>query len=151
MRPGTCIHFSGIQNDGCDAGHKYLDVAVPLTGEQVAWHNENYPELDVIGTAIAHRIPCFVENGVSTCSDYREPSLAEIDQFEAEINNEVSRSLKALKAVIEHLTAINAPRGTRGNIPCPICGTGELHFSRARYNGHISAKCTAAKCVEWMQ
>lgn len=37
-----------------------------------------------------------------------------------------------------------------GKMPCPICKTGELRYSRAQYNGHVHARCMAG-CVAWME
>lgn len=39
-----------------------------------------------------------------------------------------------------------------GQVPCPICELGTVSYSRAgRYNGHITAKCSTAGCVEWIE
>ena len=149
----TCINFSGLQNESCKANHRYLDVAIPLTQSQIDWHNENYPELDMAGTAIGKRVPCFAKNGISTCSDFREPTQTELDQQEIEIKNIIERTMKARIAIVEYLKSKNLLRSnTSGKISCPICETGTLHFSIAgAYNGHIHAKCTTDKCVEWME
>lgn len=38
-----------------------------------------------------------------------------------------------------------------GEMPCPICKTGTLRYSRSSYNGHIHAACTKDDCVGWME
>ena len=39
-----------------------------------------------------------------------------------------------------------------GTIPCPVCGTGTVSYSRAGlYNGHITAKCDTFGCVSWIE
>lgn len=38
-----------------------------------------------------------------------------------------------------------------GVMNCPICKTGQLHYRRAGYNGHIHARCTNDACVSWME
>ena len=45
---------------------------------------------------------------------------------------------------------INTKQGS-GEIECPICKTGKLHFSVARSNGHVHAQCTTRLCVSWME
>ena len=39
----------------------------------------------------------------------------------------------------------------QGEMKCPVCGTGRLRYSRANYNGHIHARCSANGCVAWME
>ena len=37
-------------------------------------------------------------------------------------------------------------------IACPICNEGDIIFTYAgHYNGHISAQCTSAGCVGWIE
>lgn len=36
-----------------------------------------------------------------------------------------------------------------GKIPCPFC-EGEVNYSRASYNGHITAQCTKG-CIGWIE
>jgi hypothetical protein len=38
-----------------------------------------------------------------------------------------------------------------GKMPCPICKTGELSYSRSTYNGHVHARCSTDSCVTWME
>lgn len=38
-----------------------------------------------------------------------------------------------------------------GTIPCPVCNSGSLMYSRATYNGHVHARCTTKDCVAWME
>lgn len=38
-----------------------------------------------------------------------------------------------------------------GAIPCPVCKTGTLRYSRAAYNGHVHAGCSTQGCVQWME
>jgi len=55
------------------------------------------------------------------------------------------------KAIEDYCTENKLPRGTNGNIPCPICKIGIVRFSRAAYNGHIEAQCTTNDCVQWVE
>lgn len=38
-----------------------------------------------------------------------------------------------------------------GVMACPICKTGQLHYSRSSYNGHVHGSCTNNDCVNWME
>lgn len=38
-----------------------------------------------------------------------------------------------------------------GEMPCPVCKTGTLRYSRSYYNGHVHAACTVKECVGWME
>jgi len=38
-----------------------------------------------------------------------------------------------------------------GVMPCPVCKTGTLRYSRSSYNGHVHAACTNESCVRWME
>jgi hypothetical protein len=38
-----------------------------------------------------------------------------------------------------------------GTMPCPVCKTGTLRYSRSSYNGHVHAACTTESCVRWME
>jgi len=151
LNPGTCIHYNGLLNDTCEAGHRYLGFAIALTQSQMNWHNENYPELDVARTALSDRIPCFAKNDIHTCLDFREPTQAELDQNKAEITVMIARVGKSRAAIVAYCEENKRSRGTKGEIPCPICQVGILQFSRSAYNGHIHARCNTMKCVNFME
>lgn len=38
-----------------------------------------------------------------------------------------------------------------GKLPCPICETGTLSYSRSGSNGHVWARCSTKNCVSWME
>jgi hypothetical protein len=39
----------------------------------------------------------------------------------------------------------------QGSMPCPVCKTGTLRYSRAAYNGHVHGRCSTDGCVAWME
>ena len=41
--------------------------------------------------------------------------------------------------------------GGGGQIPCPVCASGTLHYSIAGSNGHLHGHCSTEGCVSWMQ
>lgn len=57
----------------------------------------------------------------------------------------------AIKAIKEKHGFTKKPeKGIVGEIDCPVCKTGKLHYSVAAYNGHIHAKCTTKSCIGFM-
>jgi len=55
-----------------------------------------------------------------------------------------------IKFIFEALSKINDLKDNRGKIVCPKCG-GELHYTRAKVNGHVWGKCKTEGCLSWMQ
>lgn len=64
------------------------------------------------------------------------------------VAEQVKAAATALAAIQEHAAG---QRGIANVIPCPACGTGQLHYSVARSNGHIHARCSTPGCVTFMQ
>lgn len=153
MRPNTCIHFNGMACDTCKAGINYLDVAAPLSQDNIEFHKKNYPNTGQNRIGIVKRIPCHRENNISTCSNFKLPTRAELEQFDAEINMAMKNVAIARAVIVNYLKLINKLNSNyTDHIPCPICGSGELNFRIAgAYNGHIHAQCTNPKCVQWME
>lgn len=57
------------------------------------------------------------------------------------------------KHVINTLSAFAIIVGTgkyKGHIECPSC-KGKLHFTRAKSNGHVWAKCETKDCISFIQ
>lgn len=55
----------------------------------------------------------------------------------------------SLELILKALTIIHDLKDDRGKIKCPKCG-GELHYSRAKTNGHVWGQCTTEGCLSWM-
>lgn len=153
MRPDTCIHFNGINSGTCKANVKYFDVAAPLSQSDIEFHKKNYPTADQAMVGIIRRVPCHVENNVATCPSFQAPTKAELEQFDAEINEILKKTMTARAAIVEYLKSINKLKSNYADkILCPVCGSGTLNFSIAgAYNGHIHAQCTTPKCVQWIE
>jgi len=157
MFPDYCIHFNGTQNEVCGAGHIYRNLARPISAEEAAWHNENYPDMPMADTAIAKRIPCKSRNGVCTCSDYRLPTQTEMDEHEARMEASVNKTIQQIGIVRPTIIADiesrdGLDRDVQGVIDCPICEVGRINYGYAgAYNGHIHAKCSTDDCMEWME
>ena len=70
-----------------------------------------------------------------------------------EQNLEAKRKELADKAVelTIALDRLNIPRGTSGQMDCPVCGgKGAVSYYKVAYNGHIHAECTGCQ-IRMMQ
>lgn len=134
-----CIHFTGIQNDVCDAGVPYMDVRTDGKG-----------------------IPCLRGNGISgkrpdgaclSCSKREWPTEEAIAEQVAARDMAMERTLLAMRAIRQDCTNHGYGKGSggRGQLSCPACDGGTLHYSVSGYNGHIHAQCTTEGCVRFMQ
>ena len=96
-------------------------------------------------------LPCLSRGG--SCEKCEFPTAAEIEAEEREWKERLEKSGTARKAIVERLGGPwkRGMPGASGSIPCPICTTGTLRFSRAGLNGHIHAGCTTEDCVAWME
>jgi len=76
----------------------------------------------------------------------------------------IARSSESLEAAIQRmlsgLAAVAADaeqrgfkkgNGGLGEVACPVCNSGTIHYSVASYNGHRHAKCTTDGCVSFME
>lgn len=153
MREGSCIHFNGLMSHTCKVDHAYLDVAAPITAQQLQWHNENYPTHDPTRTAIAKRIPCLVENNIHTCPDFREPTPEEIEANEKQIGTMLSHFVTVRTQIIAHIKENGQEKNSwQSSIPCPVCEGGTVKYTYAgNFNRHIHARCTTPNCVNWME
>ena len=57
---------------------------------------------------------------------------------------------KSFKFLLEALKLIKEKKEDNDKIVCPKC-QGDLHYSRAKLNGHIWGKCQTQDCLSWMQ
>lgn len=125
----TCIHFNGTINDACEAGVNYKSQQA---GDEYLFKS----------------LPCWKSNNCNTCDKAQFPTEQEVKEKEGQLLERIKNLGIARIAIIEHLG--DRKHGS-GHLPCPVCSTGELHYSRAAYNGHIHASCTTTKCVSWME
>lgn len=100
--------------------------------------------------------PCFMRDGKPpscACEHARFPTAEELAAEDKEIEERCANMGKARKAIVDHLGGPwkKGTAGASGNIPCPVCEGGTLHFSRAGYNGHIHARCSTKGCMNWME
>lgn len=166
-----CTHFNGLQNDTCEAGHCYEDLARELTEEELqhavekeeryhscggAW--AEHASVDLERYALMQRIPCKRETGVGGCPDYELPSREELERRKEERDRAIAETMAARGAIEEELEK-RGLAGTKanvsGSIDCPICEAtgreGRLKYRRSGHNGHVRARCTTDGCVHFME
>lgn len=93
--------------------------------------------------------PCLGESAEAKarCSQYSGWTAEEIAEREREVEASMNRIRAAITAIRE---AVGGKRGLGGSIPCPTCSK-PLHYSIARLNGHIHARCETPQCVSFME
>lgn len=130
-RTGSCVHFTGVQNDVCKAGLRYDSVRVTGGGP----------------------IPCLTFNGKRNdcCAKYMEPTPEQIAAEEAEFEAVMEKHRIVMAGIRGWRTWSKKNRVAKQEVvECPAC-KGRLHLSQAAYNGHVWGKCETAGCVEWME
>lgn len=141
MKKGTCKHFNGIHDFSkkepkcCDAGVCYRTL---VGGDDFGW---------------AARLPCLTIDERHTdkvaCDKFEEPTQAEIDEYEADIDAMLHRFDKAVP-LVARIKKEHKGESWRGVEICPVC-EGRLHLSHAGYNGHVHGHCETNGCLNWME
>ena len=104
-------------------------------------------------------------NQAETMSAIDKARLAVMDNIETArlaIMNELAARAKREsgfnRPVPAHASVVRRTQGNQkhywcgfGIIPCPVCKTGDLNYSRTANNGHVSASCTTTGCVQWCE
>jgi len=130
---GKCIHFTGLMNDTCKAGVDY---------EQ--FRKQSTPEKPV-------GFPCLRDcDNAPACSKREWPSEDHIQARLDEIEESNERHRKAA-AVVAEFRARHKGESAQEAVPCPACGTGQLHLSITAYNGHVWGHCDTKGCLAWME
>lgn len=131
-----CVHFTGIMNDECAAGVNYESVRVDGCG-----------------------LPCLrgdsrISGGDNLPCDKRHwPTEEEVQAMVDESNRRMKIALSGVAAVVEDAAkrGLGKRNGGRGEVDCPVCDGGTIHYSVSGFNGHRHAKCTTADCVSFME
>lgn len=140
-----CTHYNGLSRPGmredsatrcCKAGVVYLTVKAS----------------EAVATGFA-RYPCFREGAAVPCGKRHFPTPEEVAAEVAERRARVERMSLGISAASDDAKARGYGKGKCGVgvVLCPVCKTGQLHYSVAGYNGHIHGRCTTPGCVSWMQ
>jgi len=132
MNIGTCIHFTGIQNDVCKAGYSYSEL----------------------GCSIRKYLPCLRRlagsYGVTSadCLHYLDPTPEQIATEDAEMAAFMAKFDKA-NPLLDLIRRKHKGRCWSGVETCPACG-GKLHL-RHSSNGHIGAGCETPDCITFQE
>ena len=125
----SCRHYSNpIHNECCKVGINYRKLG------------------DDSRTGYLARLPCVVGSPLT-----KEPvacdkvSLLTEDELK-KIEQEITESSQFFVLAIGQIRKIKLKSG---HIECPKCKD-ELHFSVAKANGHIWAKCKTQGCLSWI-
>lgn len=133
---GRCTHFTGMGDDkaSCAAGVVYATVK----------------SKEVKGFA---GIPCFREGEACPCEKRHFPTPEEVAAEVAEHNASWERLKLAIGAASADAKKLGLKKGNGGNgfVLCPVCKSGDLHYTVSSYNGHMWGKCSTKGCVSWMQ
>lgn len=127
-----CVHFTGLLEDRCEVGIPYDEVRDT--------------------SASPYRFPCFKDNCLP-CERKEFLSDEQVAHEVEQINLHTNRTMKAMRAAADDAKVHGFKKGSGGvgNLKCPCCETGTLHYSVAGYNGHMHGRCSTPECVSWMQ
>jgi hypothetical protein len=125
----SCRHYSSpVHNECCKVGVNYRKLGDDSRAGYLA------------------RLPCVVDSPLT-----KEPVTC--DKVSLLTEDELTKKKQEITESSKHLfTAVVEIRKTKlqqGHIECPKCKD-ELHFSVAKSNGHIWAKCKTPNCLSWI-
>lgn len=128
----TCKHYIGtFYSEACAAGVRYEEVTVPGN------------------TPTVNRMPCFKGRcPAAKCEKLEFPTAEEVAEAEREMEEAFDRALQVRRAINDAVAA-GAPE--RGQMGCPICIKGSLHYHVTKPRGHVHAKCTTPLCINFME
>lgn len=137
MNTKSCRHFNGVLGPGMRKDHKPC-----LAGLNFRDYNT-----DTNGRGLA--LACLGE-GNKVCPKFDPYTQAEVDADEAEWKKIIAESLGVRAAIATAMESAGAKSG-EGEIDCPVCKTGRVHYSVAECNGHVWARCSTKDCVAFME
>lgn len=127
-----CIHFNGVQHAECRAEVNYDRVRRP-----------------------GLKLPCIRHDGLSGagCDKRRWPTEEEVEQMAKADEVATETMLAGFIAVAEDALQRKLGRGAGGcgEVRCPVCPYGTIHYQVSGYNGHRHAKCTTDGCVNFIE
>lgn len=127
----TCKNYNGCyHNKSCTAGVFYREM---VGGPDFGW---------------MARMPCTPDSPLK-----KEP-MAKCEKYEtktpAELIAEELEQKAFSDAVVMAISAIREDGKNTGTVSCPKCYAGQVHYSKAKLNGHIWGKCSTEGCISWM-
>lgn len=149
---GWCKHYRPpVHSDTCEAGVSYEAVA----------------DVEARGRfGYLRRLPCLASNhqaaagrGETLCAcphmvfPTEEEAAAEATETRALVDRMVRQVSKVRPSIMRDVKSRGLlKQTTKGEIPCPICDGGTVHYTYAgSVNGHVWARCTTEDCVNWTE
>jgi len=130
MKLGTCIFFTGIQNEICKAGRRYETQSggkfIPCLKHMAASQGKE----------------------TNPCDGYTDPTAEQLASYEAYADEQRQRMQKVapLCRTIKH---DHAGHYWRGNATCPNCGR-NIRLEH-RPNGHMTVACDTVDCCSFIE
>lgn len=139
MSKGTCVHFCGSREKTCGAG---VNVREITGGPDLGWFIRIpcHKEIEVRGGEPVPRV---------SCEKYREPTPEELAEDEAAYEAAHQRMMLVMP-LMGKIKKEHKGKDARGVVECPVC-KGKLHYSHAKYNGHVHGRCETEGCLNWME
>jgi hypothetical protein len=161
MRPGTCIHFTGLRDreSCCKAGMNYAkEFDIDRPGVMLRLPCIQYHTLPAHGrgTYIKPGDPTIRkevdrrDQAMMPCAHFREPTEDEVRRDREESEAHLRKTMAAIKVASEWRVKPKPEQSRHEVVECPVCN-GRLHLSQSAYNGHVHGKCETDGCVSWME
>lgn len=175
MSPTSCKHYNGDYfNKQCLAGVCYRGVTTNPDDRQGSAYRKPCVDWEAFHkksgkTLNAGQLEHWNKRG--NCAKFELPTPEELATHAAEMDQYSNSVTVARGAILDELRRrwlardeITVPTDTshfhhpqknyycgQGVMPCPICRTGQLSYSRSQFNGHVRAACSTSDCVRWME
>lgn len=154
VRRGTCVHYTGMQHDVCEAGVNYTAAFGDEAGRgcRAPCLQEYKTHERVDGKYVPKWLP-WPRRGQTEipCDKRLMPTAEQIAEADAAIKRYLEKSVLALRIAHEWKTWTESNRVEKNEVvECPVC-KGRLHLSQSAHNGHIWGKCETEGCVSWME
>lgn len=137
MNATHCRHYNGLIGPGMRKDHQPCLIGL------------NVRDYSNPGNGRGIQLACTGHVGC-VCPKFDGWTQAEVDADEKEMNEYIAKSMGARKAIADAMEEIGAKCG-EGEIDCPACKSGRIHYSVSSYNGHVWAKCSTKDCVNFME
>lgn len=98
------------------------------------------------------KVPCLRTNETDAiCPAAEYPTMEEELERQEELKRYMAEFIKNLTIVRPLIEAQHKETGAwAGQVECPKCAK-PLHWSMARCNGHVHARCETDNCISWME
>ena len=137
---GHCKHYRGREmffgEKACAAG---VDPVLSFCdGERFGW---------------VKKAPCFRDNADAPhCPAQVFPTAEEEAASRAALKARMDDIMTHMPVARARIIAMATEKKMHsGVIDCPKCGGDRLHWSRARSNGHVHARCETNDCLGWIE